>query len=65
MILVYLNLVTEWEIYKFAISGPKSRITRRFQQTVFLIHVWMCVYLYVLGILFGSWGSEAVLGERR
>lgn len=44
MILVYLNLVTEWEIYKFATSGPKSRIMRRFQQTVFLC-MYECVYV--------------------
>lgn len=41
MILVYLNLLTEWEIYNFAISGPKSRIMRRFQQTACL-----CMYEY-------------------
>lgn len=44
MILVYLNLLTEWEVYKFAISGPKSRITRRFQQTMFLC-MYECVYV--------------------
>lgn len=36
MILVYLNLLTEGEMSNFAISGSKSRIMRRFLQTVCL-----------------------------